>query len=97
MSAKDLVGEVVKEVLTNPKVGVLVAGATTGSGVGTWLDVIPDDIGKLATLVGIGLSLVLMAAWSVSFRKTLLEMRIMRRKEAERLENIAALRRRETD
>lgn len=37
------------------------AGVTTASaGVGTWFDVIPDDIGKLASLVGICLTVVLL-------------------------------------
>lgn len=84
MSGKKLI----EEVLTNPKVAASSAGVTTGSGIGTWLNYIPDDIGKLATLVGIVLSLVLIATWSMTFRKTRLEIEIMQRKEAERLAEI---------
>jgi len=36
-----------------------VSAATTGTGLADWLNWIPDDIGKLATAVGILLSLVL--------------------------------------
>lgn len=41
------------------KVATGTAGATIGTGLGTALDWIPNDIGKVATLVGIVLSLVL--------------------------------------
>lgn len=49
-------------VLDNPKTGAVVATATSASGFSTLLDLIPDDIGKLATLVGIALSVVLIRA-----------------------------------
>lgn len=45
--------------LTDPKLGYVVGTGTTGSGLGTWLDLIPNEIGKLATVVGICLSVVL--------------------------------------
>lgn len=45
--------------LENTKVAATVATGTTASGVSSLLDIIPDDIGKLATLVGIALSMVL--------------------------------------
>lgn len=47
------------EVLHNTKVAGTTAVTTAGTGMATWLDYIPADIGKLATLVGILLSLVL--------------------------------------
>lgn len=47
--------------MTDPKTGYLVGTGTTTSGLGTWLDLIPNEIGKLATLVGICLSMVLIA------------------------------------
>lgn len=47
--------------ITDPKLGYVVGTGTTTSGLGTWLDLIPNEIGKLATLVGICLSLVLIA------------------------------------
>lgn len=45
--------------LTNTKVSALVGSGTSATGVATWLDWIPDDVGKLATVVGICLSAVL--------------------------------------
>lgn len=45
--------------MTDPKTGYVVGTGTTTSGLGTWLDLIPNEIGKLATLVGICLSMVL--------------------------------------
>lgn len=89
MSAKDLLG--------NPKIASGVSAMTTGTGLGTFLDMIPNDIGKLATLVGIALSLVLMYThWRkgrIEYRKTQLEIKILLEREAERTE-IARLRER---
>lgn len=45
--------------MQSPKIAVVVSGGTIGTGASTWLDVIPDDIGKLATLAGFCLSAVL--------------------------------------
>ncbi len=55
MSVKDFV----QELAANPKTAHVTATLTTGTGLGTVMEWIPDDIGKLATLVGIVLSLVL--------------------------------------
>ncbi len=41
------------------KTAVVVATGTTGAGVSSWLELIPNDIGKLATIAGIILSIVL--------------------------------------
>lgn len=41
-----------------------VATGTTGSGIATMMEWIPTDIGKLATLIGAVLSLVLIVYWS---------------------------------
>lgn len=65
------------------------AGATIAAGTGVMgqiLDIIPNDISKLATLVGICLSLVLIYVQYRNVQKTNLEIEILRRKEAERLE-----------
>lgn len=87
----------VEQVVSSPKIAGGVSAVTTGSGVGTILDLIPDDIGKLATLIGIILSLVLIYThWRrgrVEFEKTRLEIAILKEREAERIE--AARRRRE--
>lgn len=54
--------EAATELVQNPKTGAAVATGTTATGLGTILDFIPDDIGKLATLVGIILSSLLIYA-----------------------------------
>lgn len=82
----------VQELVTNPKVGQTIAAATTTTGLGTILDWIPDDIGKLATLIGIVLSVVLIRLHWLGVKKQQLELDILKEKEAERLEN-ARLRR----
>lgn len=66
------------------------AGATIAAGTGLMgqvLDLIPNDITKLATVVGICLSLVLIYVQYRNAQKTNLEIEILRRKEAERLED----------
>ena len=78
-------------VITSTKASATIAA---GTGVmGQILELIPNDITKLATLVGICLSLVLIYVQWRNAQKVNLEIEIMRRKEAERLE--ASLRRRE--
>jgi hypothetical protein len=51
--------QLMQEALTSPRVAATVSTATTTAGMATFLDWIPADIGKLATLVGICLSAVL--------------------------------------
>lgn len=93
MSAK----EGLTELAQNPKVASAVSTLTTGTGLGTFLDLIPNDIGKLATLVGIVLSSVLIYThWRkgrIEYEKTQLEILVLKEKEAERIE--AAHRRKE--
>lgn len=50
---------VIERVVTDVKTAAGVAATTTGTGLAAWLEKIPPDIGKLATLVGIVLSCVL--------------------------------------
>ena len=45
--------------VTDGRLASTASAWTTGSGLATWLDLIPNEIGKLATLVGIALSVVL--------------------------------------
>lgn len=47
------------KILTDTKVAGSIGATTVGTGIADWLQWIPDDIGKLATVVGILLSLVL--------------------------------------
>lgn len=79
------------ELVSNPKVAAGVSAMTTSSGFATFLDWIPNDIGKLATLVGIVLSLVLiythLRKGRIEYKKTQLEMEILKKKEEERLEH----------
>lgn len=51
------------DAMTNPKAGALTAGGTISTGLGSWLDYIPNDIGKVATLVGIVLSTVMIVMY----------------------------------
>lgn len=53
----------VSDIVTSPKLASSVSLGTTATGAATWLAWIPNDIGKLATVVGIALSLVLIAYW----------------------------------
>lgn len=83
------VREGLQQLASNPKIASGVSAMTTGSGLGTLLDLIPDDIGKLATLVGIVLSVVLIYThWRkgrIEYKKTQLEILILKEKEAERI------------
>jgi inorganic pyrophosphatase/exopolyphosphatase len=58
----------VESVLTDVKTGAATATATTGVGAGTWFDFIPADIGKLASLVGMLLSCVLIYTHIMKYR-----------------------------
>jgi len=49
----------VEQIATDIKMATASAAMTTGTGTATFLDYIPTDIGKLATLIGIILSSVL--------------------------------------
>lgn len=49
----------ISDILDDVKTAVSVAIATCGSGVATFLEMIPTDIGKVATLMGVVLSIVL--------------------------------------
>lgn len=62
--------------MTDPKTGYIVGTGTTTSGLGTWMDMIPNDIGKLATLVGICLSLVLIVMHLRKMRQDTAEGRL---------------------
>lgn len=75
-----------QQLAENPKVASGAAAMTTGTGIGTFLDWIPNDIGKLATLVGIILSVVLIRVHLTNLKKAQLELQIMRDKEEERKE-----------
>lgn len=74
--------------LIDAKVAGATAAATTGTGLATILEMIPNDIGKLATLVGIILSIVLIYThWRkgrIEYKKIQLEIAILEGKEEDR-------------
>lgn len=82
------VKESLQELAQNPKIAAGVSTMTAGTGTGTMLDFIPGDIGKLATLVGIILSVILIRVHLINLKKSKLELEIMKKKEAERLFDI---------
>lgn len=84
MSAKELV----QQALSSPKVAGVVSTVTTGTGLGTIFDWIPDDMGKLATLVGAILSLVLIRNHIKTGKKLDLQIRVLERREAERKKQV---------
>lgn len=63
-------------VVQNAKAASAVAAGTTGTGISTILEIIPADIGKIATLVGICLSLILIYT---HLRKHRIEMILLER------------------
>ena len=57
---RNILTQVATDVSQNQKVAATVATTTTGSGIfTTYLEMIPSDIGKIATLMGAALSLVI--------------------------------------
>ena len=82
---------------TDPKIAYAVASGTAGTGFGTFLELIPNDIGKLATLVGIVLSIVLIATHARIYKKTGLELQVLRAEAEEREARRATQRDRSTD
>jgi hypothetical protein len=78
----------VRELVTDPRIAAAVASGTVGTG--TIIDFIPDGIGKIATVIGIVLSLLLIRVHYVNLQKSRLELEIMKRKEEERLEAATA-------
>ena len=80
------VRELLQQLTHNPKFAVGTATMTTGTGAGTLLDWIPDDIGKLAVIVGIMVSIMILRVQRVTLKKEQLELQIMKDKEAERKE-----------
>lgn len=64
--------------IESAKTGAIIAGATISGGVGSLFGWIPDDIGKLTALVGLILSLILIAVHVVILRKKTLELKILK-------------------
>ena len=68
---------IVQNIATSPKIAGVVSVATSATGAGTFLDYIPSDIGKLATLFGLALTIVLIRVHLVNLKKSELELEIM--------------------
>ena len=64
---KNILTQAAIDASQSPKAATVVAAVTTGSGVSTILDIIPADIGKIATLIGIALSIILICTHSFKF------------------------------
>jgi len=71
----------------NPKVAASVSIMTTGTGAGTVLDWIPDDIGKLASVFGIILSAILTRMYLLSVKKLKLELEVLEERKRQRSNN----------
>ena len=70
-------------IVTDVKTAIVVAAGSVSSGLGTVFNLIPDDIGNLATLTGIILSSVLIYThWRkgrIEYEKTRLEIELMKK------------------
>lgn len=62
--------------ITDIKTGFVTAAATIYAGVGTAIDAIPDNIGKLAALVGVVLSCILVVVQWRAAKKNALDIKI---------------------
>lgn len=56
---KLIIQDSIQQISQSAKVAVATSAGTAGTGTLTWLEWIPSDIGKLATLIGLALSTVL--------------------------------------
>jgi len=73
------------QLATDTKTAAAVGSITTSTGVGTILEWIPNDIGKLATLVGVILSAVLIFTHirkgNIEYRKIKLEIKLLEERQ----------------
>lgn len=76
---------ILHEAMQSPKIAAVVSAATTTTGAGTIFDWIPDDIGKLATVMGLMLSVILIRVHLKMLEKINLENEAMRAEKEERL------------
>jgi hypothetical protein len=54
-----MIGDTLKDAMIDTKAAVVISTGTTSSGIGSLLNIIPNDIGKLGVIVGMVLSTVL--------------------------------------
>ena len=83
---KHIIADSIQQISQSAKIAAATSGITFSTGTATWLEWIPTDIGKLATLLGLALSSVLIYTHLKKYRreeeKHKLEMEILR-KQAE--------------
>lgn len=81
--------ESIQEIASNPKVAGSVAGMTAaiGAAMESAISWIPDDIGKLASLIGVILSVILIRVHLMGLKKVQLELKLMKEKEAARADD----------
>ena len=84
MIAMHHLSKTMTDLTTNFKVAIGVVAGTISAGVSTLLELIPDDIGKLASFVGIILSLVLIAVHITVFRKHIIELEMLKEEQRKR-------------
>lgn len=63
--------EIAVQVVSDQRIAHVVALGTTGTGMATFLDYIPSDIGKLATILGMVLTIILIANHAMKLRSSL--------------------------
>lgn len=72
------------DLLIDVKVAVAAAAATIGTSLATALEMIPNDIGKLGTIIGIVLSVLIGMKVRLSIKKMRLEIAILEGQENDR-------------
>lgn len=80
-SVQDDLQRTIDKILTCPQTGSIIAITTITTSMGMNLDWIPDDIGKLATLIGIVLSMVLICSHLQNVKKIKLEIELLKKKQ----------------
>jgi len=66
---KGVLSQMVTDAAQSQKIAATVAATTTGTGISTIIELIPTDIGKVAPLIGIMLSSVLIYTHIQLYRK----------------------------
>lgn len=69
---KEIAIQVVSTTVNDPRIAHGVAVATSGTGMATFLEYIPTDIGKLATLLGMILTVILIGNHVLGFKSRMI-------------------------
>lgn len=65
------------EIALSAKTAAVTASGTVASGLAQFLGFIPDEIGKLATLLGICLTIVMLGYWRTQSKKAQIELELL--------------------